>query len=588
MENPYVKLDASKFWKTGTSSLAQISNQLWCPKFDIPKDIPILTIGSCFAQHISNALVADGFNWLNAEPAPENLDPKKAKENGYGIFSFRVGNVYSVRLLRQWIEWAYGIKEESKEIFCDGGRYYDPFRPQIPPEGYGTEEEVHEARRVTYAAMRRGFDEAKLFIFTLGLTEIWEDSDGNCYPTCPGTLRGDFSPQRHHFNNLSYSDIKDDLEWVFSFLKTTNKQMDFLLTVSPVPLTATASEDHVLVATTYSKSVLRAVAGDVTKKYSYVDYFPSYEIIASHPLRSIFYEENLRSVKSAGVAFVMENFRAGFSKKRHSPGVTLTESMTSDVAEANVVCEDIILENWNSALSGKSQAAAKVLLVGDSHMGKLAGALDEEGIGYTGGGITDGSVFHSCKLALDAKKVFLLDDLVGRQRWQTTLEALDLDFGDGEMISDIALVTNIGMHSHMFIEGGGFIRYLSTVYGEVPKVVSSDDVNKYIAIARAPLFKILEAFRAKFEHVIFVTDPPVHTLNIEIHTMLEAALRQNIELLGIKVFDSRNWIRQSYGLLPSEFLGEDAIHGSSAYYKSLALELLRLAMPTGDAAGMAG
>ena len=577
MTNPYVDLDASKFWKTGTSNLAQISNQLWRPKFEIAKDTPILTVGSCFAQHISNALVADGFNWLNAEPAPVNLDPKKAKENGYNIFSFRVGNVYSVRLLRQWLEWAYGIKEESKEIFFDGARYYDPFRPQIPPEGYASEAEVRQVRQETYAALRRGFVEALLFVFTLGLTEIWEDCDGYCYPTCPGTIRGEFLPQKHRFNNLSYTEIRDDLEWVFSHLKAVNSEMSFLLTVSPVPLTATASEDHVLVATTYSKSVLRAVAGDVTKKYCYVDYFPSFEIIASHPVKSAFYEENLRSVKPAGVAFVMDNFRAGLCKTKPGTSCALTEPVRSgSEAEAEVVCEDIILENWNSALSGKNQAKApKLLLVGDSHMGQLAGALHAEGISYAGGGIANGSEFHAGKFALQAKSGFLLDDAQGRQRWQATLEALNLDFEAGEKISDTLLVTNIGMHSHMFIEGGGFTRYLKSVYGEVPKVVSIDDVNNYLTQARKPLFEILKTFAGKFEHVIFVTDPPVHTRNVEIHSMFETAMQKMVESSGIKVFNSRDWISQSYGTLPPEFSGEDAIHGSAAYYKSLALELVR-------------
>ncbi|WP_428660504.1 GSCFA domain-containing protein [Reyranella sp.] len=45
----------------------------------------------------------------------------------------------------------------------------------------------------------------------------------------------------------------------------------FLLTVSPVPLKASASQNHVLAATTYSKSVLRAVAGQLADTYDDVD-----------------------------------------------------------------------------------------------------------------------------------------------------------------------------------------------------------------------------------------------------------------------------------------------------------------------------
>ena len=576
MSNPYASLDSSKFWKTGTSDLGQISQSLWCPKNKLDKETPILTVGSCFAQHISNALIGAGFNWLNAEPAPNDMVETEAKENGYNIFSFRIGNIYTVRLLRQWIEWAFDIKEDSKEIVFENGRYYDPFRPQFPPNGFKHECEIFDARQKTYLAIRQGFAEAGLFIFTLGLTEAWGDTDGNYYPSCPGTIRGTFSPQKHFFKNFNYSEIAKDIEWVFSFLKTVNKELTFLLTVSPVPLTATASEDHVLVATTYSKSVLRAVSGEISQIYRYVDYFPSYEIIASHPIKAVFYESNLRSVKPDGVAFVMKNFLAGYIKdKRNVEAVPISETDCEPEKDSQVICEDIILENWNSAITGHAPSSVpKILLAGDSHMGKLASALIDYNICYAGGGITDGSVFHSCQFLLDGKYGFLLTDPVGRDRWMTTVDALNLDFRDNEKVSDTILVTNIGMHSHMFIEGGGFIQYLNIVYGTVPNTVSIDDVNRYLITTRQPLFDILKAFAKKFERVVFVTDPPVQIHNIEIHTMFEAALHAHIQALGIKVFHARQWINQAYGLLPDDFIGDDVIHGSDLYYKSIASEII--------------
>ena len=55
-----------------------------------------------------------------------------------------------------------------------------------------------------------------------------------------------------------------------------------ILTVSPVPLVATAAGKHVLVATTYSKSVLRVACEEVCQKAADVMYFPSYEIITGN------------------------------------------------------------------------------------------------------------------------------------------------------------------------------------------------------------------------------------------------------------------------------------------------------------------
>jgi hypothetical protein len=80
------------------------------------------------------------------------------------------------------------------------------------------------------------------------------------------------------------------------------------LTVSPVPLTATNSGNHVLIATMESKSILRAVAGQMKRRFGFVDYFPSYEIINSPPFRGTFFESNQRTVNHVGVNHVMDSF----------------------------------------------------------------------------------------------------------------------------------------------------------------------------------------------------------------------------------------------------------------------------------------
>ena len=82
-----------------------------------------------------------------------------------------------------------------------------------------------------------------------------------------------------------------------------------MLTVSPVPLMATAEpEAHVLSATTYSKSVLRVAAEVLRKQFDHVHSFPSYEIITGNFNRGRYYAEDLRSVTEEGVSHVMRLF----------------------------------------------------------------------------------------------------------------------------------------------------------------------------------------------------------------------------------------------------------------------------------------
>jgi hypothetical protein len=87
-----------------------------------------------------------------------------------------------------------------------------------------------------------------------------------------------------------------------------NRGLRVLLTVSPVPLTATASGEHVLTATSHSKSLLRAVASELVASQARVDYFPSYEIITHPAYRGRFFAPNLRSVLPEGVDHVMTQF----------------------------------------------------------------------------------------------------------------------------------------------------------------------------------------------------------------------------------------------------------------------------------------
>ena len=118
--------------------------------------------------------------------------------------------------------------------------------------------------------------------------------------------------------------------------------MRILLTVSPVPLTATASTQHVLAATVYSKSVLRAAAGELYSLHQDVDYFPSYEIVASPFLRTKFFEKNMRSVSKRGVDLVMHHFFA--AHELEAAPQRAPQQVAIDVPEDDPVCEDALLE----------------------------------------------------------------------------------------------------------------------------------------------------------------------------------------------------------------------------------------------------
>ncbi len=341
--NPYENLPEKSFWKpsVASKSLFDITG-LWDPAFNILPNHRIVTFGSCFAQHIGHALTARGFRWLSTEKPPRGLSAKHAKLFNYNVFSARTGNIYTASLLKQWASWALTDAPVPDEIWEQQGRFYDPFRPQIEPNGFASAEELRLSRAQTIAAFRESIKQAHVFVFTLGLTESWVNAQaGHEYPMCPGTVAGDFDAQRHLFKKQQFNDIFKSLSDAIEIMRESNKNLKFLLTVSPVPLTATNSGNHVVVATMESKSILRAVAGQMTTRWRHVDYFPSYEMINSPAFKGVFFEPNLRSVNPYGVNFVMNSFFDALTHKfgEFKPITPRFSRMNSDT-----VCEEALLE----------------------------------------------------------------------------------------------------------------------------------------------------------------------------------------------------------------------------------------------------
>jgi len=343
---PYTTLPARAFWRPAVADRKMMEiSELWTAKFEISEHTAFATYGSCFAQHFGQALKARGFDWLVTEPAPPQLAADQAKRFNFNVFSSRTGNIYTTSLLRQWVSWADGSATPPEEIWPDGDRVYDPFRPAIEPGGFANAEELIRTRAATIAALRASIEQADVFVFTLGLTESWVNAPGGYeYPMCPGTHAGSFDAEAHHFINQDYPTVEANLRTALDAMRAMNSQLKFLLTVSPVPLTATNSANHVLVATSYSKSVLRAVAGTLASTMADVDYFPSYEIVAAPPFRGTFYQANQRNLASHGVAAVMDHFFAGAG---------LVSAPTAAAPESwGEHCEDALLDAFGPAKTG--------------------------------------------------------------------------------------------------------------------------------------------------------------------------------------------------------------------------------------------
>jgi hypothetical protein len=314
--NPYSNTKPYQRWSSAVAD-RYFTDVDWTleKRFEITKTDKIISLGSCFAQHIARSLLNEGYNYLFAD---ECLQQPTGR-----TFSARYGNVYSIRQARQLLERAFSLAEyplSSESWRSHGGRIIDPFRPNEFPDGFNTEHEMLQERERHLQNVRDVFSQADIVIFTLGLTETWLDTkSGTALPVAPGVYGGPWPSANHQFVNFSFRECDDDLRFFLEILRRINPSIRVILTVSPVSLVATMENQSVAISTCHSKSVLRAVAGEASRPESNVFYFPSYEIVGSPSSSTIRYTSDFREVDFLAVRYVMQIFFSSFTAKLEKP-----------------------------------------------------------------------------------------------------------------------------------------------------------------------------------------------------------------------------------------------------------------------------
>jgi len=322
-DHPYSSLPDKAYWSRSVTSVpAGEVDPVGTFGLRIDAETKVATAGSCFAQHIARHLREAGFNYFVAEPGHPLLDEGTREAHNYGLFSCRYGNIYTARQLLQLFERAHGRFSPQEDVWVKApGVVLDPFRPRIQPGGVISEAEMRADRAQHLKSVRRMLETLDVFVFTLGLTECWRSrADGAVFPLCPGVEGGEFDPERHEFYNQPVEDVIGDLIKFRLLLSKVNPDAQMILTVSPVPLIATAEPgEQVLSATTYSKSVLRVAAETLRRRFDNVHYFPSYEVITGAFNRGAYYAADLRNVVEQGVEHVMKLFMRHVTKGGANP-----------------------------------------------------------------------------------------------------------------------------------------------------------------------------------------------------------------------------------------------------------------------------
>jgi hypothetical protein len=226
----------------------------WAPAQPfITRTTPIVAFGSCFAANISDYLFGRGYRVLN-----------RTRADAY-VSTIGDGIVNSYAVLQQF-QWAWERKQPATELWHG----YDA-------QAFGYSEEVRSATREL-------FDAAEVFIITLGLSEVWYDE-----PTGEVFWRAvpfaKYDPARHKFRVTTVDENNANLLAIYELIRRFRPNAAMIVTLSPVPLTATFRNVSCVTANAVSKGILRVALDEFVRSVSTVSesvyYFPSYEIVTS-------------------------------------------------------------------------------------------------------------------------------------------------------------------------------------------------------------------------------------------------------------------------------------------------------------------
>jgi GSCFA family protein len=281
------------------------------PKFKLRRDDRFYAMGSCFARGLEYALKRRKMSIESAAPEFARLVPVNKERTGIGFI-----NKYNTFSILNELRWAldpaavFPVESIAK---VTENTWSDPHaNPTLALIGL---EETLERRALLQTVTKRIVD-CRAVIITLGLAEVWRDVKAGVYlnstPLPPLLER---EPKRYELHLTSFAQNWENLEAIHALLsRYGHPDFRIVVTVSPVPLHATFLKMDVVLATTYAKSLLRAVAQQWAIAHENVDYFPSYEIVQNSD-RDAIWEPDRIHVTVAGLHHIIGLFLQSYLEK---------------------------------------------------------------------------------------------------------------------------------------------------------------------------------------------------------------------------------------------------------------------------------
>lgn len=274
----------------------ELARPVITPSFSVSPGERVFTLGSCFTRAMEDALVAAGFDVPAARFSVPETERSAPRANS-------PLNQYVPPVMHQELRRAADGEDGASCLVEVGGDQWVDMQlfASLPV----TRQRALERRREVSDLFERAYD-SQIAIVTLGQVEAWWDAltEQFCNQMPTGAVL-DAHPGRFFFRRLGVDEVATCVSDVCELLNRRGSVDRIVLTVSPVPISRAWGDDDALTSYVHSKSILRVAAQEVVEATSFVDYFPSYDIVALTD-RSVAFAPDRMHIREAVVAEIVD------------------------------------------------------------------------------------------------------------------------------------------------------------------------------------------------------------------------------------------------------------------------------------------
>lgn len=246
----------------------------------IQSDHNIISLGSCFAEHIGTRLYDHKFN---------------VQKNPFGI-------VFNPLSIFELVETAFYRSSFSESSFLERDGIHFNFKAHSELNAK-SETELESKINTQRNRLKKALGRSNFIILTFGTAWVYEQKKtrmlvANCHKV-PAT----------EFNKrlLSTEEITSSFMALKELLQTKNPELKFILSVSPVRHIKDTIELNAV-----SKSVLRLACHHISQFTDDVSYFPAYEFMMDDLRDYRFYDRDMIHPNTIAIEYIWQKFQTAY------------------------------------------------------------------------------------------------------------------------------------------------------------------------------------------------------------------------------------------------------------------------------------